>query len=169
MKNILIILILFSQPLIGKSQTKKATEDWILSKFNKYKITSTNNDNFHPYNAVPISLKFNECFIEFKEEFTQLGVFDIKPEIRLYKVMIGDIQSFTWNKNILVIKTRKYNVSIKSYLKSNGSSKMVSDYSNLIILTFNIQAEPKLDERLTIALEHLKSFCFPSTDEKEAF
>ena len=160
MRRIIPIALLLLSSHLCISQTKEITENWILSKFDKYKTGTADYDMTNPISEEPISLKFGNCYIELKEKFTQWMINGgSDPQIRVYKILIGDIKSFAWFGNVLHIKSRKTNVTMRSYSPNKNSAKETVDYLDGIRLGIRILDEDNLDNRIIKALEHLKSFC----------
>jgi len=167
MKKYLFLLLLL--PLIATSQTKAETEDWIISKFNRWKQNITNYDlqfgAFESYTDFK-TLKIDGCNLIITTNKTISGLVDKKKEVRIIK--IGDIEELKWYKDELFILTRKTNVLVKTY-DLNTNNFETKTYVKGAKFKINTNAENNLKNRMLKALNHLKSFCKPTIDEKETF
>jgi hypothetical protein len=161
MKNILsiIFILIYSNSF---SQTKIETEQWIVSKFDKWKADYSFKDSLNNYwSNIPTSLEVKGCKLIYKE--TELTTQSIShQEKKTYQLEIGDVVSLFWIKNRFVLKSRKKNIGITRSQSSNG-------YGDLIAFNFDLESEKDLDSMILKAFNHLKTFCKPSKDEKEPF
>jgi hypothetical protein len=165
MRYIFLFIILMSS-LNLYSQTKVETENWIKSKFEKwkedFKEPNIFNDRFKQlYIETPISIQFIGCEMIFKTSRR----YELSSSVSkiTYKINIGDIEELNWVDGFnLYISSRKTNI------KSTFDNSDVR-FTKGVALSINIYAEENLKERLTKAINHLKSFCTQSKDEKEVF
>ena len=169
-----LFLLLFL-PLFATSQTKTETEDWIISKFNKWKSFMAE-EKFSEFELDKTKssekLEINGC--EFKitniinTASTINGKVIRKRDVSV--INIGDIDSFSWSSNgyQLFIKSRKTNILVQTYdyYTKKLEYKTYVKGASFIILT---DSENDLGNRILKALNHLKSFCEPSIDKKETF
>ena len=173
MKKILFLILFF--PLIATSQTKNETEDWIISKFNKWKsfmdeekITEFELDKTKSSEK----LEINGCELKITNIINTASTINGKPirkrDVRI--INIGDIESFSWvgHGYQLFIKSRKTNILVQTfdYYTKKLESKSYVKGASFIMRT---DAENDLGNRILNAFNHLKSFCEPSIDKKETF
>ena len=160
------------------SQTKVETENWIKSKFIKWKVTdnrieySNGIDGFVTGGSTekPISLSFINCSLIFKTEYNNLFSSASKGN-NSYSLNIGDIENVEWinsklnNTTNLVIVTKKSLVKVTN-IDQNGSD---TSYIDRCVIAFNTEGEENFKERMLKAVNHLRSFCPKPIKNKEAF
>ena len=165
MKQMLLLLFIFFSTSLY-SQSKAETENWIKSKFDKWKVeynepNFTNDHMNQLYVETPLSLQFNECEMILKT--SRRYQLSSGSSNLTYKIIIGDIDQLNWiDDSNLYISSRKANIKLTV---NNSAVK----YTKAIALSLNIYAENNLKDRFTKALNHLIGFCKPSIDEKEVF
>jgi hypothetical protein len=153
------------------SQTKAETETWLISKFNKFKFYTIednvlNKDKIQLYTDDPISLDIKNCQLVIK----QIRSYPLSSEstTMIYYIDIGDIDVATW-KNSTGYKffiTSKKEIKIKSY----SDIKYVKYiYTKGMEFGINHYVEDNFKERFLKAFTHLRSFCQPSISPKEVF
>lgn len=171
----LFYLILFI-PIITLSQSKKDTEKWIISKFDKWETSIIKYDDstyevFNTRGPFKYMINFNSLKVDgcnlIIEDVTitypnRTGVLSVRT------IKIGDIEEIKWFDNRLFIKSRKWNINVKKY-DSDTKKYLSEDYVQGALLSFKTNAEKDLKNRLTKAFKHLKTYCEPSIDEKETF
>ena len=156
------------------SQTKKETEDWIINKFNKWKISDTRTeykDNGviidYSYTEKPLSLSINGCDLTFKTQYNYY--LSLTPTYKTYSLNIGNIEKIEWVKvkgtTYLVIDVKKSTVKLTSVYKE---SKEIA-YVDKCVLSFRTDGEVDFEARMLKALNHLRSFCPKINSKKEVF
>lgn len=169
LKYILTILTLF-QSFDGVSQSKKETENWIISKFNKWKLDFENplfdKDKYPDMRSYeePLKLSLDNCQLTLvTNNILQTAL--INKKTKIYRLNIGDIERVEWRGQFnLFIWTRKNSVAIIDYNQKNKTF-----YSNWIGISLNTNSEDDLNIRIEKAFNHLKSFCNPTSTPKEVF
>ena len=122
--KLITVFIFISTSLF--SQTKKETEDWIINKFNKWKISDTRTeykDNGviidYSYTEKPLSLSINGCDLTFKTQYNYY--LSLTPTYKTYSLNIGNIEKIEWVKvkgtTYLVIDVKKSTVKLTSVYK----------------------------------------------------
>ena len=177
-KNIMtFIFILVSMSLY--SQSKLETENWIKSKFNKWKITDTRDTYSDVIDGIvtggtsekPISLNFINCSLIFKSKFNYYSPPSIGLEDNTYSLNIGDIEKVEWIKNKVNYTTYLVVVTKKSLVKKTSVSQYDSEdlYIDRCVIAFNTEGEENFEERMLNAVNHLRSFCPKPIKNKEVF
>ena len=122
--RLITVFIFISTSLF--SQTKKETEDWIINKFNKWKISDTRTeykDNGviidYSYTEKPLSLSINGCDLTFKTQYNYY--LSLTPTYKTYSLNIGNIEKIEWVKvkgtTYLVIDVKKSTVKLTNVYK----------------------------------------------------
>ena len=173
MKKTLFLLLLL--PLIVSSQTKIETEDWIVSKFNKWKSFIVE-EKFTAFELDKTKssekLEINGCELKITNIINTASTINGKVirerDVRI--INLGDIEKFTWSNDgyQLNIISRKTNILVLTY---NYYTKKIESKTYVKGASFIMRtdAENDLGNRFLKALNHLKSFCEPTIDKKETF
>lgn len=170
--KLITVFIFISTSLF--SQTKKETEDWIINKFNKWKISDTRTvykDNGviidYSHTEKPLSLSINGCGLTFKTQYNYY--LSLAPTYKTYSLNIGNIEKIEWvkvkGKTYLVIDVKKSTVKLTSVYKD---SKDIA-YIDKCVLSFRTDGEVDFETRMLKALNHLRSFCPKINSKKEVF
>lgn len=174
MKSIKLTIVFIFMSMSLFSQTKKETEDWIKSKFIKWKISDTRTeykDNGviidYSHTEKPLSLTIIGCDLTFKTQYNYY--LSLTPTYNTYTLNIGNIEDVKWVKfkgtNYLVIDVVKSTVKLTSVYKE---SKDIS-YIDKCIFSFKIDGEDDFEARMLKAFNHLRSFCPKIIKKKEVF
>jgi hypothetical protein len=161
------------------SQSKLETENWIKSKFNKWKITDTRTTYSGVIGGIvtggssekPISLSFINCSLIFKSKFNFYSPPSIGQENNTYSLNIGDIEKVEWIKNKVNYTTYLVVVTKKSLVKKTSVSQNDSEelYVDRCIIAFNTEGEENFEERMLKAFNHLRSLCPTTKKNQEVF
>jgi hypothetical protein len=175
MKKIRLTILFFLISTSLFSQTKKETEDWIKSKFNKWKISDTRTKYLdmdfkiieYSHTTKPLSLTIIGCDLTLKTQYNYY--LSITPTYETYFLNIGNIEEIQWVKsngtNYLVID------AIKSTVKRTDVYEEIKkiSYIDKFIISFKIDGEDDFEARMLKALNHLRSFCPKIRKKKEVF
>ena len=159
----LLLFLVFSISIY--SQSKIETENWIITKFEKWKIDFNEpnlfNEHFSQlYVEKPISLRFIGCEMILKT--SRSYTYSKFSQNRIYTINVGDIENFNW-----IDGGNFYITSRKSNIKTTYNSK--TEFNKSVAICFNINAEENFKNRILKAFNYLKTFCTPTFDEKEIF
>jgi hypothetical protein len=179
MRNYALTLFIILMSFSSFSQTKVETENWIKSKFIKWKVTDTRNTYSDVIDGIvtggtsekPISLNFINCSLIFKSKFNYYSPPSIGLEDNTYSLNIGDIEKVEWIKNKVNYTTYLVVVTKKSLVKKTSVSQYDSEnlYVDRCVIAFNTEGEENFEERMLKAVNHLRSFCPKTIKNKEAF
>jgi hypothetical protein len=164
MKPIRITILFFLISTSLFSQTKKETEDWVKSKFNKWKITDTRTEYKvdgvvvdNPHSEKPLSLTIIGCNLTLKTQYYNYLV--LAPTYKTYSLNIGNIEEVKWVKfndtDYLVINVKKSTVKLTSVYKEDKDIMYVDG----CIISFKTDGEEDFEARMLKAFNHLRSFC----------
>lgn len=171
-----LISLLFS--LLCKAQTKKETEDWIVSKLAKYKEINYTADKQAGSGASSklTSIKLSDCqleVIETNEDHRRDN--DGKKQnfksTNTIKIPIHDLKEISYDDSgrQLKFETNKNTISWKvidpSFPPNNETT-----YESFIFFKINLNTEENLYNRLSKAFDHLrKNYCSKSNAKTESF
>jgi hypothetical protein len=182
MKKVILFFYLLGISVIGFSQSKAETTNWILSKFKKWKVNDTRigysemGTVIGGTSEIPLSLSFINCNIVFKTKFTYITSSGSYEEIT-YSFNFGDVDKIEWvniyNNDLLIISTSKNLVKSTSVSKSKysfeESGEISTKYIDRCIIAFDTKGEDDFKSRMIKALNHQTTYCFPSKQKKEIF
>lgn len=176
MRCLFLILSLFVCSCVN-AQTKKETEEWIISKINKYKETEYSGEALNLGFSTKISsVKFTECkFVIVQliegvrtknpygtEKFTQTITLTF-PINKLSEIYYGR------NNKTLHLNTINDEILWKTNDPLNPSNNETI-YVNFIIIPINLNAEKDLFNRITKAFNYLRdNYCKKEEQPKEVF
>lgn len=162
MKYIFIFVISISSFTVY-SQSKSETENWIIEKFDKWKLGQNFQlEDFTRHYVDPKILSFSDCKLKL---IVSTGTASYSSSDS-YELNIGDIKNVIWESSILRITSRLKNITVT---KRDNLSSPETWYVRDIEIRFDTDAENNLKIRLSKAFNHLKSFCIPSISPKEVF
>lgn len=173
MLRLTIVFFLISSSLI--SQTKKETENWIISKFNKWKISDTRTEYIDDTKIVdysntekPVSLTIIGCEMKLKTEYNDIRSIST-TFYHTYSFDIGNIEEIKWvkfkNTEYLVIDVKKATVKRTIVYKENNEIS----YIDKCIISFKTDGEDDFEARMLKAFIHLRSFYPKIIKSREVF